>query len=282
MPQGRKILQNWKESRTIFIPKDGDPDDPSNWRPIALGQTIAKIYSGLITKRLSHWIETNNILSPAQKGFRPADRCFEHCFIVEEQFRRARTKHIPLSMLSVDLADAFGSVSHDAITAALLGSGAGNIFSDIITDMYKGAYTRIVTNEGLSDLVPITCGVKQGEPASGVIFDLVIDPALRVATEFEEEELEYYILGLADDVFIMHKNITKLQQISNKFCEVTDAIGLKINPNKCFSIHMPGGRIRVEPTPVYVCGTPVRALTTEDSASFLGKPIGLFQDKKNI
>lgn len=88
--------------------------------------------------------------------------------------------------------------------------------------------------------------------------------------------------GLADDVFIMHKNIIKLQQLANKFCEITDAIGLKINPNKCFSIHMPGGRIRVEPTPVYVCGTPVRALTTEDSASFLGKPIGLFQDKKNI
>lgn len=265
-----------------IIPKDGDPTCPTNWRPIALCPTIAKVYSALITKRLSNWIEENNILSPAQKGFRPADGCFEHCFIVEERFRRARVTREPLSALSVDLADAFCSVGHSAISAALHGSGAGEIFTDIITDMYNGAFTQLLTEEGISELVPITRGVKQGESASGVIFDLVIDPALRIAQENLNEELEYTILALADDVFIVHKDINKLQEIANQFCQISTSIGLRVNPRKCFSIHMPGGRVRTEPTPVYVCGTPVKALPSDECAPFLGKPIGLFQDKTDI
>lgn len=77
----------------------------------------------------------------------------------------------------------------------------------------------------------------------------------------------------------MHKT---LQSIADKFANVCSAIRLKINPHKCFSLHLPGGKIRVEPTPVYVCSTPVRALTSDDSVPFLGKPVGLFTDKRNI
>lgn len=280
--KARKIPKTWKESCTIFIPKDGDPNDPANWRPIALCPTISKLYSALITRRLSRWIEDNNILSPAQKGFRPADGCFEHTFIVEERFRRSRLLRTSLSLLSLDLADAFGSVSHAAIRAALLGSGAGEWITDVIYDMYTDAQTRLLTDEGLSDPIAIKLGVKQGEPASGVIFDLIIDPALRIAVEHLIDELEYSILALADDVFILHKCIETLQSIADKFANVCTAIGLKINPHKCFSLHLPGGRIRVEPTPVLVCGTPVRALTSDESAPFLGKPVGLFTDKRNI
>lgn len=56
-----RIPSLWKESNTIFIPKGDDPDNPSNWRLIALCPTIAKIYSGLITKRINNWFEANDI-----------------------------------------------------------------------------------------------------------------------------------------------------------------------------------------------------------------------------
>lgn len=164
-------------------------------------------------------------------------------------------------------------------------SRAGVHFTDIITDMYHGVFRQLRTEKGISELIPITRGVKQGESASGVVFDLIIDPALRIALENLNEELKYTtMLALADDVYIVHKDITKLQEIANQFCIICTSICLTINPRKCFSLHVPVGSICTVPTPVsvFVCGTLVRALTSYECASFIGKPIVLSQDNKNI
>ncbi|GIY44238.1 retrovirus-related Pol polyprotein from type-1 retrotransposable element R2 [Caerostris darwini] len=39
----QKVPPGWKESTTILLPKDGDPNLSSNWRPIALSNTIYKL-----------------------------------------------------------------------------------------------------------------------------------------------------------------------------------------------------------------------------------------------
>lgn len=160
--KARRSPSVWKETHTIFIPKKGDPSSPSSWRPIELCLIISKIYSGLITKRLNAWIEQQSILSSAQKGFRLFDGCFEHAYIVEERIRRARINHSPLYLLSVDVTNAFGSVCHSALRPALLAQHVGEWYTDVISDMYNGAYTRLLTTEGLSDSIEVNIGVKQG------------------------------------------------------------------------------------------------------------------------
>ncbi|GFR01205.1 retrovirus-related Pol polyprotein from type-1 retrotransposable element R2 [Trichonephila clavata] len=41
----------WKKSKTILIHKKGDPGDLNNWRPIALSDTIYKLFSKCLTKK---------------------------------------------------------------------------------------------------------------------------------------------------------------------------------------------------------------------------------------
>lgn len=237
----------WKESTTIFIPKDGDPTLPCNWRPIALCPTIAKIYSGLTTKRINIWIEGNNILSHAQKGFRPCDGCFEHTYIIQERLRRARTNHSELCLLSLDIKNAFGSVSHEAITPALKKQGIGDRFAEIINDMYNNAYTRILTDEGLSEPVLITIGVKQGEPVSGTVFNIYTNP---IQQSVQGNSAEYKILAIADDYYLIANSITELQESADKVCNLATKLGLKLNPKKCYSLHLQGGAIEAASTPV--------------------------------
>lgn len=62
--KAKKIPAAWKTSRTIFIPKNGDPQDPGNWQPIALSCTSYKLFASLLARRISQWMETHSILSP--------------------------------------------------------------------------------------------------------------------------------------------------------------------------------------------------------------------------
>ncbi|GLV46535.1 hypothetical protein CBL_20860 [Carabus blaptoides fortunei] len=97
----RKIPSSWKTSRTILIPKAGDPNVITNWRPIALSATIYKLYSGTLSTRLSKWFVTNKILHPSQKGFLPYDGVLEHNFAIKELLSQARVGTRELCMVYV-------------------------------------------------------------------------------------------------------------------------------------------------------------------------------------
>ena len=59
-----------KKINIYTIYKKQNPNNPLNYRPIALLSTTYKIYSSLITKRLSDFLEDNHCLSEMQGGFK--------------------------------------------------------------------------------------------------------------------------------------------------------------------------------------------------------------------
>ena len=63
---------SWKLAHVFPIPKKGDKSDPSNYRPIAITSLISKTMETIVTKQLLAFLETNNLLSDHQYGFRQA------------------------------------------------------------------------------------------------------------------------------------------------------------------------------------------------------------------
>ncbi|KZS00412.1 Uncharacterized protein APZ42_003280, partial [Daphnia magna] len=61
----------WKTSRTVPMFKKGDTSDYSNFRPISLLSTIYKLFSGVISQRITEVASDLGWLSPEQKGFLP-------------------------------------------------------------------------------------------------------------------------------------------------------------------------------------------------------------------
>ena len=65
------IPKSWKEATVIPIPKpDKDHTDPSNYRPIALASCVCKTLERMINDRLAWFLESNNIITNFQSGFR--------------------------------------------------------------------------------------------------------------------------------------------------------------------------------------------------------------------
>ena len=79
----------WKKSSIYTIYKKGNPNNPLIYRQIALLCTTYKLYSTIITKRLSDFMENNNYFSKMQGGFRRDRPTFAKMWTL-----RKRTSHV--------------------------------------------------------------------------------------------------------------------------------------------------------------------------------------------
>ena len=154
----KKVPDNWKITTTILIFKKGEKSDPGNWRPISLGNTLYKLYSGCLAKRLNKWILDYDVLSFNQKGFLLYDGVFENNFALDYYIRKAKIKKNDMCLASLDISNAFGSLPHWALFLALKESGAGEAIVDVVKDCYFGAHTCYKTSKGCSSIRNVKSG----------------------------------------------------------------------------------------------------------------------------
>jgi hypothetical protein len=70
----QQIPTSWKTSLTILLYKKSDPTILTFHRPIALANTIYKLFTSTITTQLANYGEKHQILQNSQEGFRQ-ERC---------------------------------------------------------------------------------------------------------------------------------------------------------------------------------------------------------------
>lgn len=278
--KAKNIPQVWKRSKTVMIPKSGDLNSACNWRPIALSSTAYKLFSALMARRMSRWMEKHQLLAKGQKGYRKFDGAIENIYTLESRIADAKMRKKSFYIFLLDLQDAFGSISHDAIYDVLEKSGAGKNFIDLKKNMNEGAVTQILTPNGLSDDIPLIDGVKQGDPMSGNEFNLSANPIFDAIQDGREE---LYGLGFADDTSAFANSPDELQNTINRIVHAVNKLGLKLNINKCRIIQFHPKRSNENNT-FHINDQEIPALKEFYPTQYLGKPIGfnLFEDKDNI
>lgn len=268
----RRTPDAWRTSRTVLIYKKGDAQVPSNWRPIALGCTASKLYAKCLAARLQAWILEHAVLSPCQKGFLPYDGVFELNYIFQHRLDAARTGGADLCAALLDFTNAYGSVTHQALLAALRGAGAGDHFTDLIGDLYTNNRTCIIAAEGTTQPIPIQAGLRQGCPLSGLLFNLVVDPIIR---DVQGSDEDHNVLAYADDLTVLATSPEALQMRIDRVEELSTSLGLTLNPGKCSALHMSGiTPVGMRPIQVAVSGVSITALRDHVPQRFLGRPVG--------
>lgn len=74
--------ESWNLSLLQSIYKSGDPMEPNNYRGISVCNCSGKLFIRLLQKRLDVFLESNNLLSPNQVGFRKGQRTTDNIFIL--------------------------------------------------------------------------------------------------------------------------------------------------------------------------------------------------------
>ncbi|KAK9827146.1 hypothetical protein WJX74_008106 [Apatococcus lobatus] len=63
--------------------------DPSNYRPIAVGEPLYRLYTTILNDRLVAWSKEHKLRSPAQAGFRPKQSAIHHLLALRHFIDRA-------------------------------------------------------------------------------------------------------------------------------------------------------------------------------------------------
>ena len=114
------IPKQWKYALIVPIHKHGkDPSSPKSYRPISLLSCVAKVAERMLSKRIGYFLETNNLLSVNQAGFRKRLSTLEQISRVESSVRDALASKQICIVVFFDLTGAYDRVWHLGLLSKL-------------------------------------------------------------------------------------------------------------------------------------------------------------------
>ncbi|KAH9275988.1 hypothetical protein BASA83_001259 [Batrachochytrium salamandrivorans] len=173
------IPRAWLCASIVSIDKkDGDPLNPGDKRGIALINVGLKLVCKVLQMRIERFVETNNLLSYEQAGFRKREECVGQVVSLVDIIQRRQNAGINTHVLFIDIRKAFDTVPVGALLWKLQNMGFPRRTLAFLKALYTSSSARARTGSLLSDPFPVQRGVRQGFPLSGLLFNLFINDIL--------------------------------------------------------------------------------------------------------
>ena len=229
------LPERLRGGRVTLIPKVANPTKPSQFRPITVTSIIVRTFHGIIGKRMA-----GLPISDQQKGFRTnLDGTAQNIWLIDKLLERARTKLKPLTLVFLDIAKAFPSVSHQSIHLAAKRSGVPGPLGDYIRLVYDTAH---VTFAGSDVRCDVNSGILQGDPLSGYLFNFVMDWCFEAIDEEFGMQLDngtrFSHTAFADDTVIASGKPIGAQVNVALVVEAFAKCGMVVNHRKCSSLEI--------------------------------------------
>ncbi len=229
----------WALCAITPIHKSGPVTDPGNYRGIAVGTVLAKLYATLLNSRLTRWAEANNLRAAGQAGFREDHRCSDHLLVLRTVIEQQRSVKAPLYTCFVDFRKAYDSMPRDLLWTKLERLGVHGWFLDGIKALYAEVPMAVKTAQGLTCTFESVMGVKQGCPLSPTLFGLYLDDledAMRAKQHLLDapslDGLRLLALLYADDLALASTSLAGLQAQLDVLHDYARRWGLTVNVDK--------------------------------------------------
>lgn len=219
----------------VPIPKKGDLSDPDNYRGISLIPVILKVISKIATARLNHILERDGVLMKEQAGFRTMEECVAQATALYEAVKRRMNLGKRTYALFIDFAKAYDKVPQEGMLRKLRQAGVGGHLHRVISGLYENPKMCVRTGKRLSEQVEYLCGVRQGCPASPILFDLYINDILEGINGISVPGVLEPMRGLlfADDAVVFAETTEELQEAADGLYHWAQKWEMKINVRKC-------------------------------------------------
>ena len=236
----KQIREAWNTSLTILLYKKRNLHQLTNHRPIALANTIYKLFTSTLTSIFSLYGEKYQILHDSQEGLR-AERCTARQLqTIIPALKNARLTNQDIYILYIDFKNAFGSIDHARLLAIMKDLGylqdavalVGNIYSQSNTTFSGEHFDR-------TQPIPIQRGTIQGDTLSPYLFIIFLEPLLRwlqqrnIGYTYNTSSTKLSSATYADNLAVISNNITSFQHQLNKLDKYCEWAGMDLGIPKC-------------------------------------------------
>ena len=228
----------WNTALITPLHKKGNKDDPNNYRAIAVGSNLGKLFSSILLERLINFRSIHSPDTTNQLGFVKEAQTSDHIFTLRTCIEKYTKQKKRLYSCFVDYRKAFDTVCRDALLYKLCKLGIKGNFFNCVKHMYQNSSAKLKLLNKLSEAIDILIGTEQGHPMSPELFkiyllDLSIDlnEILGLNIPKLNGELISHLLW-ADDLVLLALDQRSLQVLIDKVHHFCEQWGLSVNISK--------------------------------------------------
>ena len=229
----------WNTTVITPIHKKGPKHDPNNYRAIAVGSSLGRVFSAIYLERLVNFRKTHCPDPPNQQGFVKNAQTSDHLLTLHTLVQKHTKKKERLYTCFIDFRKAFDCLNRDALLLKLLRLGLqGNCFN-VLRHMYNNSKARLKLAQKLSNIIDIAIGTEQGHVTSPELFKCFL---LDLSTSLNDKELSsdpallnnvpISHLFWADDLVLISRTASGLQKLLDVLHGFSSEWDLTVNTTK--------------------------------------------------
>ncbi len=238
----------WCTGQIHPIFKAGVPEDAGDYRGTTVVRIPAELYAMVLEIRASGWAEHRKCRAKGQAGFRKDHHTSDQVFIIQALVRQAKQQNRKLYCCFANFKKAFD-----------------------LQSIYAADKACVLTRDGPTDLFDCGIGVKQGCPASPLLFGLFLDAFDNLLEASPGNDAPHLadilpaILLFADDIALFSYSASGLQKQLDVLPESCAAREVTVNVNTTKILVF---EHRKSTTPVFLHGE--RDIEQVDEFKYLG------------
>ncbi|XP_073358207.1 uncharacterized protein [Aegilops tauschii subsp. strangulata] len=225
-----------------LLPKKAEAVRIEQFRPICLLNVSFKIFTKVGTNRLSQIAHA--VVQPTQTAFMPDRNILEGVVVLHETLHEIHTKKLDGVVFKVDFEKAYDKVKWPFLQQALRMKGFDEAWRRQVESFTQKGSVGIKVNEDIGHYFQTHKGLRQGDPMSPILFNIVVDMlAILIGRAKDAGQVGglvpnlvdggVSILQYADDTIIfMEHDLAKARYMKLVLCLFEQLSGLKINFHK--------------------------------------------------
>ena len=163
----------FKTALIKMLPKPNtDNKDPKNYRPISLLEVPGKILEKIINSRLREYLETNNIITDKQHGFRKSRGTDTALTTIHESIAHHTARKSQCYVILRDVSKAFDKVWLKGLQYKISLLDLPLTFTKFINNFLINRKARIRIGNFIGPTFPLTAGVPQGSSLSPTLYTI--------------------------------------------------------------------------------------------------------------
>ena len=217
-----------KIARVIPVHKGGSRELINNYRPISLLPSLNKIFERLIYKRIVNFLNSNNLLSDSQFGFRCHRNTEQACLKLITSIISKNTKS---ACLFIDFRKAFDTIDCGILLDKLSRFGIRGKSLELLKSYLTNRKCYVSFHECSSSVLDISLGVPQGSILGPLLFLMYIND---IENLIDAENIVMFaddvaVLFYDNDIDLLH---VKISYFLYKLSDWCNFFKLSLNVNK--------------------------------------------------
>lgn len=228
-----EMPEDWTLANICPIHKKGSRMLCKNYRGISLLSIVYKILSTAITKRVSSRAE--RIIGEYQAGFRPGRSTMDHIFTMRMTLEKTYEYNVRLGHLFIDFKQAYDRVKRSTLWETMKEFKFPQKLIKLTKMTLENSRSQVKVQGSLSRSFRTEEGLRQGDPLSPVLFNLVLEKAVRSITTNPGGNIYnrlIQVLAYADDVVISARSNEALTTALRELKDAAGSLGLEISEAK--------------------------------------------------